>query len=52
MLGLLGEFGFRGEQSKWLITGKEERGEVLKSRSCLAVRLLRDGIERLLLPHG
>jgi hypothetical protein len=28
------------------------RGEVLKSRSCLAVWLLRDGIERLLLPHG
>ena len=28
------------------------RGEVLKSRSCLAVWLLRDGIERLQLPHG
>ncbi len=28
------------------------RGEVLKSRSCFTVRLLRDGIERLLLPYG
>ena len=28
------------------------RGEVLKSCGCFTVRLLRDGIERLLLPHG